>query len=115
MIIFIITLKKEEKELHITALDVAKRLLDYGFHAPTMYFPLLVPECLLIEPTETEPKEYLDAFSDTLLKIIQEAKENPQLLYDAPHTLPVRRLDEVKAARELDLVYSKYTVASEKE
>jgi len=104
---FIITLKNEEKELHITALDVAKRLLDYGFHAPTMYFPLLVPECLLIEPTETEPKELLDAFADTLLKIIHEGKENPQWLYDAPHTLPVHRLDEVKAARDLDLVYSK--------
>lgn len=102
---FIITLKTEAKELHITALDVAKRLLDYGFHAPTMYFPLLVPECLLIEPTETESKEVLDAFADTLAKILHEAKTNPDLLHNAPHSLPVRRLDEVKAARELDLVY----------
>lgn len=102
---FIITLKKEAKELHITALDIAKRLLDYDFHAPTMYFPLLVPECLLIEPTETESKEVLDAFSDTLIKILKEAKTTPELLKTAPHTLPVRRLDEVKAARDLDLTY----------
>ncbi len=102
---FIITLKTEAKELNITALDVAKRLLDYDIHAPTMYFPLLVPECLLIEPTETESKEALDIFVDTLIKILQEAKTNPELVRNAPHSLPVRRLDEVKAARELDLVY----------
>ncbi len=102
---FIITLKNESKTLHIGALDVAKRLLDYGFHAPTMYFPLLVPECLLIEPTETESKEVLDAFADALIQIIEEAKRDPAILKGAPHTLPVRRLDDVKAARELDLVY----------
>ena len=104
---FIITLKNEAKELHVTALDVAKRLLDYGVHAPTMYFPLLVPECLLIEPTESESKEVLDAFADTLIQILKEAKTQPELLKNAPHHLPVRRLDEVKAARELDLVYAK--------
>jgi glycine dehydrogenase subunit 2 len=102
---FIITLKSEAKTLHVTALDVAKRLLDYGFHAPTMYFPLLVPECLLIEPTETETKEILDAFADALIQILEEAKTNPSLLKDAPLTTPVRRLDDVKAARELNLVY----------
>jgi len=102
---FIITLKNEAKTLHITALDVAKRLLDYGFHAPTMYFPLLVPECLLIEPTETESKDVLDAFADALIQIINEAKENPELLKGAPYSLPVRRLDDVRAARQLDLVY----------
>jgi len=102
---FIITLKNEVKTFHITALDVAKRLLDYDFHAPTMYFPLLIPECLLIEPTETESKQTLDAFADVLIKIMQEAKTNPALLQTAPHTLPVKRLDDVKAARELDLVY----------
>jgi glycine dehydrogenase subunit 2 len=102
---FIITLKHEAKTLHVSALDVAKRLLDYGFHAPTMYFPLLVPECLLIEPTETETKETLDAFADTMIQIIHEAKQDPSILKNAPTTLPVRRLDEVKAARELDLVY----------
>jgi glycine dehydrogenase subunit 2 len=102
---FIITLKSQAKTLNITALDVAKRLLDYGFHAPTMYFPLLVPECLLIEPTETESKETLDAFADVLVKILKEAETQPELLKKAPHTLPVKRLDEVKAARELDVVY----------
>jgi len=102
---FIITLKHEARTLHITALDVAKRLLDYGFHAPTMYFPLLVPECLLIEPTETESKEVLDAFADALISILEEAKKDPSILKNAPYTLPVRRLDDVKAARELNLVY----------
>lgn len=102
---FIITLKKEAKNYGVTALDFAKRLLDYGFHAPTMYFPLLVPECLLIEPTETESKDELDRFVDAMEKILQEAKTNPELLRSAPHTMPVRRLDDVKAARELDLVW----------
>lgn len=103
---FIITLKNEARDLHITALDVAKRLLDYDFHAPTMYFPLLVPECLLIEPTETESKDVLDAFAVTLIKILEEAKANPEMLKNAPYKMPVKRLDEVKAARELDLVYA---------
>lgn len=102
---FIITLKNEAKTLHISALDVAKRLLDYGFHAPTMYFPLLVPECLLIEPTETESKEVLDAFADAMINILEEAKSDPNILKSAPHTLPVRRLDDVKAARELNLIF----------
>jgi len=102
---FIITLKNEAKNLHISALDVAKRLLDLGFHAPTMYFPLLVPECLLIEPTETETKAVLDAFADAMIQIIEEAKQDPNRLKLAPYTLPVRRLDEVKAARELDLAW----------
>lgn len=102
---FIITLKPEASELKISALDVAKRLLDYGFHAPTMYFPLLVPECLLIEPTETETKETLDAFAEAMIAILQEAKADVSVLKGAPHTLPVKRLDDVKAARELDLIY----------
>ena len=89
----------------ISAMDLAKRLLDYGFHAPTTYFPLLVPECLLIEPTETECKAELDAFVHAMTAILQESKTNPALLKDAPHTLPVKRLDDVKAARELDLNY----------
>jgi glycine dehydrogenase subunit 2 len=104
---FIITLKNESKTLHITALDVAKRLLDYGFHAPTMYFPLLVPECLLIEPTETENKETIDAFADALIHILEEAKTDASILKGAPYSTPVRRLDDVKAARELNLVYKK--------
>ncbi len=102
---FILTLKKEEKELGINAMDIAKRLLDYGFHAPTTYFPLLIPECLLIEPTETESKETLDAFVDAMIAIYQEAKEQPERLKGAPYNLPVRRLDDVKAARELDLTW----------
>lgn len=106
---FIITLKNEAKTLHITALDVAKRLLDYGFHAPTMYFPLLVPECLLIEPAETETKEVLDAFANALIQILEEAEKDHTFLKGAPYTLPVRRLDEVKAARDLDLVYIRKT------
>lgn len=103
---FIITFKKEAKELNITALDVAKRLLDYQFHAPTMYFPLLIPECLLIEPTETENKLVLDAFCDALINIMHEAKNDPDLLKNAPFTLPCKRLDDVKAARELNLIFT---------
>jgi glycine dehydrogenase subunit 2 len=104
---FIVTLKKEEKEWGISAMDIAKRLLDYGFHAPTTYFPLLIPECLLIEPTETESKETLDAFVSAMIAIYKEAHDTPELLHSAPHTLPVRRLDDVKAARDLDLVWQK--------
>lgn len=100
---FLITLLEEKKTHHISAMDVAKRLLDYGMHAPTTYFPLLVPECFLIEPTETEAKETLDAFCDAMQAIRQEMTDNPELLKQAPHTTPVRRLDDVKAARELDI------------
>ncbi|MGD9596849.1 MAG: aminomethyl-transferring glycine dehydrogenase subunit GcvPB [Steroidobacteraceae bacterium] len=102
---FIITAKREAKDHDVTAMDIAKRLLDYGFHAPTTYFPLLVPECLLIEPTETESKEALDGFIDAMVKIRHEAEADPQLLKGAPHTLPVRRLDDVRAARQLDLAW----------
>jgi glycine dehydrogenase subunit 2 len=102
---FIVTLKREAKTLHVNAMDFAKRLLDYGFHAPTTYFPLLVPECLLIEPTETEDKATLDAFIDTLCRIHEEAEQTPERVTGAPHTMPVRRLDDVRAARELDLAW----------
>jgi glycine dehydrogenase subunit 2 len=85
----------------VRTLDIAKRLLDHGFHPPTVYFPLIVPECLMIEPTETESKETLDAFAEALRAIVKEAHENPTVLQTAPHTMPVRRLDEVRAAREL--------------
>jgi len=100
---FIITLKKEAKEHGISTMDVAKRLLDYGVHAPTTYFPLLVPECLLIEPTETETKQELDRFIDAMIAIKNEMEHTPDLVKDAPHTLPVKRLDDVRAARELNL------------
>lgn len=102
---FVLSLKPEKKTHDISAMDLAKRLLDYGFHAPTTYFPLLVPECLLIEPTETECKETLDDFVSAMRAIRHEAEVNPALLHNAPHTLPVKRLDDVKAARELDLNY----------
>jgi len=87
----------------VRTLDVAKRLIDYGFHPPTVYFPLIVPEALMIEPTETESKETMDAFVDALLRIAEEARSNPDLLLTAPHNAPVRRLDEVKAGKELVL------------
>lgn len=102
---FIVTLKKLKDATGVSAMDFAKRLLDYGFHAPTTYFPLLVPECLLIEPTETESKETLDAFVVAMVKIKLEAETDAALLKGAPYTLPVRRLDDVKAARELDLTF----------
>lgn len=90
----------------IHALDIAKRLMDYKFHPPTNYFPLIVPEALMIEPTETENKETLDRFVDVMLKIAEEARTNPQLLKDAPHNTPIRRADELKAARDLMLCCS---------
>lgn len=102
---FIITLKHEAKTFGVTALDFAKRLLDYGFHAPTMYFPLLVPECLLIEPTETESKQTLDKFVEAMVAIRHEAETQPQLLKTAPHTMSVKRLDDVRAAKELNVRY----------
>jgi len=102
---FIVTLKALREKTGVTAMDVAKRLLDKGFHAPTTYFPLLVPECLLIEPTETESKQTLDAFVQAMQEILEEAHRTPELVKSAPHTTPVRRLDEVKAARDLDLAW----------
>ncbi len=102
---FIVTLKKQKQAIDLTATDVAKRLLDYGIHAPTIYFPLLVPECLLIEPTETEDKETLDGFVEALVKIWEEAKKDIAYVKGAPYTTPVRRLDDVRAARQLDVRY----------
>ena len=87
----------------VSALDVSKRLIDYGIHPPTMYFPLIVDEALMIEPTETESRETLEYFIDVMKTIALEAKENPQLLHDAPHDTPNTRLDEARAARRPDL------------
>ncbi len=87
----------------VHALDISKRLMDYGFHPPTNYFPLIVHEALMIEPTETESKQTLDAFADAMKAIAKEARENPELLQKAPLTTPLRRCDEVKAARDLVL------------
>lgn len=102
---FILTLKSLTKQFNVTAMDVGKRLLDFGFHAPTTYFPLLVPECLLIEPTETESKQELDQFVMAMEKILLEAKENPTILNNAPHHLSHQRLDDVKAVKELNLTW----------
>ncbi|UCH53284.1 MAG: aminomethyl-transferring glycine dehydrogenase subunit GcvPB [Pseudomonadota bacterium] len=104
---FILTLKGMKEKTGVIAMDVAKRLLDKGFHAPTTYFPLLVPECLLIEPTETESREELDRFIAAMKEIAAEAASQPDLVKAAPHTMPVKRLDDVKAARELDLTWKR--------
>jgi glycine dehydrogenase subunit 2 len=104
---FIVTLKRLKAETGVTAMDFAKRLLDKGFHAPTTYFPQLVPECLLIEPSETESKQTLDAFVIAMKTVLEEAHTEPETVKTAPHTTPVRRLDDVKAARELDLKWTR--------
>jgi glycine dehydrogenase subunit 2 len=102
---FIITLKSQARSLHVTAMDFAKALLDKNYHAPTTYFPLLVPECLLIEPTETESRETLDGFVKAMIAIAEEAKNDPERQKEAPYTMPVRRLDDVRAAKHLDLAW----------
>jgi glycine dehydrogenase subunit 2 len=88
-----------KRELKIRTLDLAKRLLDHGVHPPTVYFPLLVDEALMVEPTETETKETLDTFAEALAEILREAAEDPEIAQNAPYTTPVRRLDEVGAAK----------------
>lgn len=102
---FVVTVARQKKEFGVTALDFAKTLLDYGIHAPTNYFPLIVPECLLIEPTETETKEELDRFVTAMEEILALAASDPEKMKGAPYTLPVRRLDDVKAVRELDIAF----------
>jgi glycine dehydrogenase subunit 2 len=102
---FIVTLKSITRATGVTAMDVAKALLDHGFHAPTTYFPLLVPECLLIEPTETESREELDAFAAALAAIRDLALSDAAAVKAAPLTTPVRRLDDVRAAKDLDLTW----------
>jgi glycine cleavage system P protein (glycine dehydrogenase) subunit 2 len=102
---FVLSARSLKREHGITALDVAKRLMDYGFHPPTIYFPLVVPEALMIEPTETEAKETLDAFVDAMLAIAAEAADDPDVIRDAPHGRPVRRLDEVRAAKRAIVKY----------
>ncbi len=96
---FVLSGAPMKRELGIKTLDLAKRLLDFGFHPPTVYFPLLVDEALLVEPTETETKETLDAFADAVIAILREAREDPELARNAPYTTPVRRLDEAGAAK----------------
>ena len=102
---FVLSARTLQREHGVTALDVAKRLMDHGFHPPTIYFPLIVSEALMIEPTETEAIETLDAFCEAMLAIAHEAADDPQQLKDAPHTRPVRRLDEAEAAKRLIVRY----------
>jgi glycine dehydrogenase subunit 2 len=102
---FVLSARALKREHGVSALDVAKRLMDYGFHPPTIYFPLVVPEALMIEPTESEAKETLDAFCDALVAIAREAAEEPGTVHDAPHSRPVKRLDEVRAAKEVVVKY----------
>jgi glycine dehydrogenase subunit 2 len=102
---FVLSARSLKREHGISALDVAKRLMDYGFHPPTIYFPLVVPEALMIEPTETEAKETLDAFADAMLSIAEEAAKDPDVIREAPHGRPVRRLDEVLAAKRAVVRY----------
>jgi glycine dehydrogenase subunit 2 len=94
-------------ENNVTTNDIAKRLLDYGFHAPTVYFPLIVKGAMMIEPTETESKETLDRFCDVMIKIKEESKTDQDKVKNAPWKMPVKRVDAVKAARELDVVFNK--------
>jgi len=96
-----------QKKLGVRTLDMAKRLLDFGYHPPTIYFPLNVEECLMIEPTETESKETIDAFADVMIQIAKEVEENPGIVLEAPHTTVIGRLDEVQAARQPILRYTK--------
>ncbi len=102
---FVVTAEKLAKK-GIRALDIAKRLLDYGFHPPTIYFPLIVHEALMIEPTETESPETLDAFAAALAAIVEEARTNPEIVTSAPHTMPVGRLDDVRAVKEPRLTWT---------
>ncbi|HEY7024513.1 MAG TPA: aminomethyl-transferring glycine dehydrogenase subunit GcvPB [Candidatus Limnocylindrales bacterium] len=106
---FVASATQIKKRTGVRMLDIAKRLIDYGFHPPTIYFPLTVDECMLVEPTETESVETLDAFADALIQIVAEAQSEPELLHDAPHDSPVRRLDEATAARQPDLRWQPMT------
>ena len=102
---FVLSARTLKRDQGISALDVAKRLMDFGFHPPTVYFPLVVPEALMIEPTETEAKETLDAFAEAMVAIARDAAEQPEVVKQAPTTRPVRRLDEVKAVKQLVVKY----------
>ncbi|RCK75817.1 MAG: Glycine dehydrogenase [decarboxylating] (glycine cleavage system P2 protein) [Ignavibacteriae bacterium] len=96
---------EKQKQMGVKVMDIAKRLLDYGFHAPTTYFPLIVKEALMIEPTETETKETLDAFAEALIKINEEISNNPQLVLSAPQSTPVKRLDDARGTKQLNVCY----------
>jgi glycine dehydrogenase subunit 2 len=96
---------KQKKAQGVSTLDIAKRLLDKGYHAPTIYFPLIIPEAMMIEPTETESLESLNAFAQAMIEIAQETIENPELMHEAPISTPVRRVDDVRAVKELDPIF----------
>jgi glycine dehydrogenase subunit 2 len=100
---FVSTARPLRDRTGVRAGDVAKRLIDLGYHPPTVYFPLVVEEALMVEPTETETREALDAFASALSRVARDAREEPALLREAPTTAPVRRLDEARAARQLKL------------
>jgi glycine dehydrogenase subunit 2 len=95
---------REQHEQKVSTLDMAKRLMDFGFHPPTIYFPLVVSGAIMIEPTETESKDDLDRFIETFLEIVREARDNPEILHAAPHLCKVKRLDETAAARHPCLI-----------
>jgi len=97
---FVLSGRRQLKESGVRTLDISKRLLDLGFHPPTNYFPLIVDEALMIEPTENESRETLDAFADALIRIAREAKESPELVTCAPQCMPVKRLDDVRATKQ---------------
>ncbi|MDN5924883.1 MAG: aminomethyl-transferring glycine dehydrogenase subunit GcvPB, partial [Xanthomonadales bacterium] len=103
---FTLTLQPQKKASGVTALDFSKALLDHDIHSPTNYFPLLVPECMLIEPTETESKQTLDHFVEVMAELLQQSLDDPQALKQAPLTTRVRRLDELKAAKLQDFSWS---------
>ena len=94
-----------QKDKGVSTTDIAKRLLDFGFHAPTIYFPLIVREAIMIEPTETESKEILDQFAESLIQIAHEVDKDPDLIKNAPHTTPISRLDEARAVKQPNIRY----------
>ena len=102
---FGVTLRRQVRELEVSSRDISKRLLDYGVDAPATWFPPIFPECLLLKPAETENKETLDRFVGAMKSILKEAETDPDLVKGAPYRLPVRRLDDVRAARDLDLAW----------
>jgi glycine dehydrogenase subunit 2 len=107
---FVLSACRQKDERGVRAVDIAKQLLDMGFHPPTVYFPLIVPEALMIEPTETESVDTLDAFIDAMKEIALIARENPGLLHGAPRKMPVGRLDDVRAARQIDVKWKPPTL-----
>ena len=100
---FVASARRQKEESGVTATDIAKRLLDFGFYAPTIYFPLIVPEAMMIEPTETETREALDDFIKVMHQIAEEAQSNPEIVKTAPHTTVIGRLDQALAARKPNL------------